>query len=254
MGALNQKFNVLILCAGIGERMGTSGKITPKCLLKINKKYLIENIIEDLINQKIPQKNITLAVGYKSYKIKKILNKKYKLQFINIPNYDENGSSFSWFCFERKWKLKKLPLVLMHADMYYDKTFLKKVLISKHENLISSVLRSEKFLKKRWVIQKDRKNKIIKFKNIYCIPLKSYNEVGCVNKFSSKYADLIFKYMKRYFRINGKNFTWEIVINDFIKNKKIKIYSPPYKLKYWFNINTKDDLKAAKSYAKKTKI
>lgn len=251
MGAINQKFNILILCAGIGKRMGTFGKQTPKCLLKINKKYIIEYIIEDLISQKIPQKDITLAVGYKSHKIKRILNRKYKLQFINIPNYNINGSSFSWFCFKRKWKLRKSPLVVMHADIYYDKTLLKKILISKYKNIISSVSRSEKFSKKRWIIEKDRKNKIINFKNIYCIPGKNYNEVGCINKFSSKYADSIFKYMKRYFRINGKNFTWEIVINDFIKNKKIKIYSPSFKIKYWFNINTKDDLKASKSYIKK---
>ena len=58
---------------------------------------------------------------------------------------------------------------------------------------------------------------------------------------------LIFDFMKIFFLKNGKNYTWEILLNEIIKKKNIKIYTNNYS-SYWFNINTKTDYNNLKKY------
>tara|TARA_Y100000992_G_scaffold211534_1_gene145444 strand:- start:60 stop:770 length:711 start_codon:yes stop_codon:yes gene_type:complete len=68
--------SVIILCGGKGERLRPLTKNTPKPLVKIGSKTILEYIIEYLINNKIS--NIYIATGYKHKLINEFLKKKYK--------------------------------------------------------------------------------------------------------------------------------------------------------------------------------
>ena len=61
------KYSFVILSAGTGSRLGKIGSNTPKCLVQINKKKIIQNIIELLIS--IGAKEVFIGVGFKSQKI-----------------------------------------------------------------------------------------------------------------------------------------------------------------------------------------
>ena len=57
------KYSIVLLSAGVGRRLKTNGKKNPKCLLRIKKKTLIENLLNILKKRKA--KKITIIVGYK---------------------------------------------------------------------------------------------------------------------------------------------------------------------------------------------
>ena len=101
------RFSVVLLSAGTGSRLGKLGKKYPKCLLKINKKTLLESIIGHLKKRKV--KEINMILGYKSKmiieRVKKIKNVKFN--FIKVKDYRKNGHACSWHAFKNKWKEKK---------------------------------------------------------------------------------------------------------------------------------------------------
>jgi glucose-1-phosphate cytidylyltransferase len=77
-------FTVIILCGGKGLRLRPLTLKVPKPLIKINKKSILEIILDHLSNSKL--ENVILATGYKSYKFKKFLNIKFKNSFIKVLN------------------------------------------------------------------------------------------------------------------------------------------------------------------------
>ena len=106
MGKVNSvnKYSYVILSAGVGSRLGKLGTITPKCLIQINKKNIIQNILELLI--KIGVKEVFIGLGFKAEKIKKKLRnfKKIKIKYYKIHNFKKNGSVYTLY------KFKKLSL------------------------------------------------------------------------------------------------------------------------------------------------
>lgn len=74
----------IILCGGKGQRLRPLTLKTPKPLIKINKKSILEIILEHLSTSKL--ENVVLATGYKSFKFKKFTKKKFKNSFIQVTN------------------------------------------------------------------------------------------------------------------------------------------------------------------------
>jgi NDP-sugar pyrophosphorylase family protein len=74
----------IILCGGKGQRLRPLTLKTPKPLIKINKKSILEIILEHLSISKL--ENVVLATGYKSFKFKKFKKKKFKNSFIQVTN------------------------------------------------------------------------------------------------------------------------------------------------------------------------
>ncbi len=74
--------SVLILCGGKGLRLRPLTKNLPKPLIKINKKTILENIINYFLKYKI--KNFIIASGYKNEFINKFIKKKFKENNIKI--------------------------------------------------------------------------------------------------------------------------------------------------------------------------
>lgn len=74
--------SVLILCGGKGLRLRPLTKNLPKPLIKINKKTILENIINYFLKYKI--KNFIIASGYKNQLINKFIKKRFKENDIKI--------------------------------------------------------------------------------------------------------------------------------------------------------------------------
>ena len=54
--------------------------------------------------------------------------------------------------------------------------------------------------------------------------------------------------MESYLKNISNKDTWEILINKFIIDKEMYFYSNHNTSGFWFNINTKSDLKKARNY------
>ena len=81
--------SVIILCGGKGERLRPLTRKTPKPLIKIGSKTILEHIINHLLKYNL--KNISVATGYKYKLINTFLIKKFKSEkAIRTFNTGEN--------------------------------------------------------------------------------------------------------------------------------------------------------------------
>ena len=71
-----KELTVIVLCGGQGKRLKPLTLDTPKPLIKIKNKTMLEYIINHLLKSNI--KNIIIASGYKNQIIEKFINKKYQ--------------------------------------------------------------------------------------------------------------------------------------------------------------------------------
>ena len=72
-------YSILILAAGKGRRLKNIGKKSPKCLVQISNKTLIEILIENL--KRYGAKEVNIVLGYKK---ELILKKLRQLKILNL--------------------------------------------------------------------------------------------------------------------------------------------------------------------------
>ena len=124
----------IIIAAGPSTRLRPITNDTPKCMLKINGKPIIQNTIEVFRNNGI--KDISIIRGYK----------KEKINFSDITYFENNefwnnnilhSLMFSRAKLEEAMKTKE-EVVISYSDIWYNDGVVKKLLEDKHD--ISSIV------------------------------------------------------------------------------------------------------------------
>ena len=123
--------SAIFLAAGQSKRLLKENK-----LLKIyKKKPLINHALNSVIKSKVSQ--IIIVLGYESHKVKKIINKNKKIQFIFNKKY-KKGMSTSIKCGLNKISKKNKGFIIVQSDMPFIKTI--------HINKICSSILKKKHL------------------------------------------------------------------------------------------------------------
>ena len=242
------KYSIVLLSAGVGRRLKTNGKKNPKCLLRIKKKTLIENLLNILKKRKA--KKITIIVGYKKKILINYLKKikKLDLNYVEISKFRKYGHSYSWHCFKKEWVKQKKPMLLFHTDIFFDPLFLDNILKSKKKDIIGTKSQKIKNLKKNsFVVKTNQKNRILSIQRFLINPVLNREILG-INKFSKKTTEKIFNFMDKYLLNDKKKLSWEDFIDSFIKKTKTPIYSLKNQNFYWTNINRYQDYLSAKKF------
>ena len=96
-----QEYKVLITTSGIGSRLGSLTKYTNKSLIKVGKKPAISYIVESY------EENIELIITVGHYKkhVVEFLQLAYpnrKFSFVEVDNYDKQGSSLLYSILQAK--------------------------------------------------------------------------------------------------------------------------------------------------------
>jgi D-glycero-alpha-D-manno-heptose 1-phosphate guanylyltransferase len=68
--------NAIVLCGGLGTRLGDLTKYTPKPILEVAEKPFITYILDQLLNS--PVTEIILAVGFRSDKVKQLIGDSWR--------------------------------------------------------------------------------------------------------------------------------------------------------------------------------
>ena len=108
-----QKFNALLLAAGIGSRLGHLTDFWPKCLMPINGKPLLALWLETLESLNI--KNVFINTHYLSNHVTKFLHSNNYGMDINILQEDKLHGTAGTIS-KNFDNLKNSPLLLIHAD------------------------------------------------------------------------------------------------------------------------------------------
>lgn len=216
---------IFLMAGGKGTRLLPITKKTPKPLLKIKGKPIIEKIIINFKKQGF--KNFLISVNYLGYKIKKYLGKGEKLK-VNIDYIDENsflGTAGSLSLIE--FKKTKFPIIVTNSDLITEIDYVNLIKYHNKKKSDLTVCGKNKIFKMPYgeILQKSEKiSKIIEKPNIsHLINAGVY----VLNK------DIVKKIVK-----NKKLMMNEFISHQIKKNKKVCCY-PVYE--NWIDIGNKND-------------
>jgi len=102
--------SAILLAAGQSQRMGGDNKLIKKYI----KKHLINHILDTLIKSKI--KKIIVVSGFQNSKVKKIIVKNKKINFVYNKNY-KSGMASSIKTGLKRISKKNIGFLIIHADM-----------------------------------------------------------------------------------------------------------------------------------------
>jgi len=122
----------IILAAGKGSRLDKFTKKQPKCLLKLGRETILAREIRLLQECDINEDDIYVVGGYKQELLKSIAP-----NLIVNSYYDTSDNSYSLgFALEI---VDDDDIVVMDADLCFEKELLQEVLADKHKNLLLSM-------------------------------------------------------------------------------------------------------------------
>lgn len=125
----------IILAAGVSKRLRPLTDSTPKCLLNIGDKNLLQRTIENVISNGIS--DFIFVTGYRENMIKDFVENVFpdiNKIFITNTDYENNNNSYSL------WMTKdfvKSDILLLDSDIFFDKKIIGELLNSEKENCLA---------------------------------------------------------------------------------------------------------------------
>lgn len=123
----------VILAAGVASRLRPLTNNTPKCLLKVGDKSILERTIDNLVKNNIIE--IIVVTGFLREMIEDFLTQNYpnlNFTFIYNEKYDSTNNIYSlWLA---KCKMLGYEMLLMDSDIIFDSRIIGQLISSEHEN------------------------------------------------------------------------------------------------------------------------
>ena len=242
---------LLLLAAGKSSRIYSKIKKN-KCLININQKSLIRNIIDNAFKTKIKQ--IDIITGFKPNNIKRDLKDYKKIRYINNSQFNSTDMVYSALLGLKK---TKKDTIISYTDIIYSKNIFK-ILSSNSKKYITIP-----YIKNWKQIWKKRNKSIFRDAETFRVDTHSnLKEIG--NKINKKNlksingqfmgiifvpSGLIQKTINKYKAYKNKKLQFTEFINKLIKDN-IKIKCLEYK-DFWYEI---DDIQDYKNFKKLEKI
>ena len=184
----------IILAAGVAFRLRPLTNNTPKCLLNIGGKAILERTIDNLIANDI--KEIIIVTGYLEDQIRSFLTETYpdiKFNFIYNNIYDSTNNIYSL------WMTKELVLndeiILLDSDIVFDSKIIGLLINSNYENCLA--VRSDHQLGDEEIKLTLNEDKSIKEISKVVEPKNAIGESIGIEKFSRKFVVNLFNILDR---------------------------------------------------------
>ena len=234
----------IILAAGRGSRMKLLTQNTPKCLLKIKERPLLEWQIDALRGSQIDQ--IGIATGY----LKEQLSKFSLIEFHN-KNWAKTQMVASLFC-AKEW-LSNSDFIISYSDIFYDTSAIQILKNCHHDISITFDPNWRSLWEKRFEdplidaesFKLDSKNRIIEIGN----------RAKKIEEIEGQYMGLIKTSKKGWLHLvdlyeslnnNQKdNLDMTSLLKMVLKEKKFSIYAHPYN-GLWGEVDYERDLESYK--------
>ena len=126
----------VILAAGIASRLRPLTNNTPKCLLKVGEKNILELTIDNIIANDI--NDVIIVTGYLEEKIRNFVSNKYPgLNVTYIYNEEYYATNNIYSLWLTKESLSGDEMLLMDSDIIFDKEIITKLLASDYESCLA---------------------------------------------------------------------------------------------------------------------
>ncbi len=203
----------IILAAGLSRRLRPLTDTTPKCLLKVGGKTLLEMTINNILKNDVNE--FVMVTGYRENMIKDFIGKNYpdlNITYLTNSDYENNNNSYSL------WMTKDYitgPIILLDSDILFDFRIISKLLESEHGDSLA-VNTTHKLGEEEIKIIIDRANKILHIgKNLK--PSECFGESIGIEKFS-------FDFFKKLGEVLERKIVKENNVNEFYEASFQELY------------------------------
>lgn len=204
----------IILAAGISKRLRPLTDSTPKCLLKIWGRTILEMIIDNIMQNHIEE--FILVTGYREKMIKDFVSARFpglKIVYLTNPDYENNNNSYSL------WMTKdhvNSECMLLDSDILFDPRIISKLLNSGYENCLA-VNTNHKLGDEEIKVILDSRNRI-KHIGKESDPEDSYGESIGIEKFSLDFFKKLGEVLDRKIvKENNVNEFYEVSFQELIE-------------------------------------
>lgn len=212
----------VILAAGIAARLRPLTDNTPKCLLKIGGKTILERTLDNLLFYNL--NDIVIVTGYLKVQIERFVAEHYpkiNVKYIYNDKYDSTNNIYSL------WMTKDLvtdsEMIMLDSDILFDKKILEKLIESGYSNCLA--LRTDQKLSEEEIkVRLNEDTSIAEISKTVDLKLAVGESIG-IEKFSVEFNKELFKILDRKIIIEKvHNIFYEAAFQDAI-NEGSKIFS-----------------------------
>lgn len=240
--------HAIIPAAGLGRRLGARGRGTPKSLLEVAGRPILERAVSALSSRGVTR--LTVVVGFEPERIRAFLagfESRLDIRYACNRDFATTEHGFSLYCARQSWSTSRLPVVMMDADNVFDPSLLDRLLSAGEPDCVlvdpdlSTAHQDEELVL-------GRAGRVTGF-----VRGRAADFDDCVggfvgmNRFSPGYMDRLFHYMETLFRDEGRSFKYERVFHRLLQDTGV---GPAYRDTAglaWVNVNRPRDLERAEA-------
>ena len=180
----------IILAAGTASRLRPLTLHTPKCLLKVGERTLLQRSMDALISNGI--REFVIVTGYLHEKIEDFVRQTYgksiHVCFIHNKDYETTNNIYSlWLA---RPEAEGEEVLLLDSDLLYDAQIVERVLKDKHENVLT-LIRHELGEEEMKVVM-DEKGVITEISKT-CDPAQAAGESLGIERMGGAYTSALYK-------------------------------------------------------------
>lgn len=181
----------IILAAGMASRLRPLTENTPKCLLKVGEKCLLQRSIDALTSNGI--RDFVIVTGYLHEMIETFVAEQYgdkiNVKFIHNDVFDSTNNIYSlWLA---RPEAEGQEILLLDSDLLYDPRIITKVMESDADNVLT-LIRHELGEEEMKVVL-DRENGTIIEISKTCNPADAAGESLGIEKMGCRYTSALYQ-------------------------------------------------------------
>jgi len=228
----------VILAAGRGKRMKSLTNNTPKCLLRVGDKTILEHQIESLHNCGI--KDIIIVVGYQKEKIKDKVKRFKGITLIENERYEETDNTYSLYLTK---PCISDSIIILDGDLIFDPFLLKMLVKSRYKNEFIADFKKE-------ITKEDAK---VVVKNGFATAVgKDVNGSAVYMSICKLSGRFLKMFMDELFRLTQICRSWySLALNNLLNKERVHVMDSLGLL--WIEIDTPHELEKAREIYKKIK-
>lgn len=181
----------IILAAGMASRLRPLTENTPKCLLKVGEKCLLQRSIDALASNGI--RDFVIVTGYLHEMIETFVAEQYgdniNVKFIHNDVFDSTNNIYSlWLA---RPEAEGQEILLLDSDLLYDPRIITKVMESDADNVLT-LIRHELGEEEMKVVLDHENGTIIEISKT-CNPADAAGESLGIEKMECRYTSALYK-------------------------------------------------------------
>ena len=231
----------VILAAGVASRLRPLTNHTPKCLLKVCSKNLLELTIENLLDNKISE--IIIVTGYLENKIRDFIDLRFpELNITIIYNEFYNSTNNIYSLWLAKNALNGDDMLLMDSDIVFNSQIIKKLCSSGKKNCLA--LKRHDLSDEEIKVKIDKKGRVLEIGKEVKISEAAGESVG-IELFGREVIPALFNIIDRKVNIEKNvNQFYEAAFQELITSSH-EIYIVDISEYFSMEIDTAEDLRLA---------